>query len=78
MTEQNKYRTLAVVCGSGLIVFLYQMAGFIGKIQSWEVIWDPPQVSQMLIAIAAALASMLAALGLDVPELVKGLFGRKE
>lgn len=72
MTEQSKYRTYAVVLLAGLVTFLYQMADVIGKIQSWEILWSPPSVSQMLVACAAAMAAMGAAIGLDLPALVRG------
>ncbi len=77
MTEQSKYRTYAVVLLAGLVTFLYQMADVIGKIQSWEVMWNPPEVSQMMTAIAAALVAMGAAIGLDLPSMVRGLFKPK-
>lgn len=64
---------LAVLVLLGLTVFLYQMAGVIGKIHTWEVIWDPPTVSEMLSALVAGLVAILAGCGVDVTVIGKSL-----
>ena len=69
MTEQWTHRTLAVVVLVGLTVFLYGMADVLMKIESWEVIWNPPTVGQMAQVLAGALAAVAAALKLDVTAL---------
>lgn len=68
----DRHRTLAVVTLTGLGVFLYQIADLLQKIQSWEVIWNPPNVAQILLAVVAALVAMGASMGLDLPTLAKG------
>lgn len=55
----------------GLTAFLYQLALVIGKIQTWEVIWNPPTVADMLQAVVYGLMAVLGALGLNVPDLMR-------
>ena len=55
---------------AGLATFLYAMADVLGKIQSWEVLWNPPGVGQIAAAIAAALLAVGAALKID-PALLR-------
>jgi hypothetical protein len=68
----DKHRTLALVVLAGTGTFLYQIAGLLSKIESWEVIWNPPNVAQMLFAMVAALVAIGAALGLNVKTLFAG------
>lgn len=67
--------TLAGVVLVGSIVFLYKIAELIGKIQSWEVLWNPPTVSEMLMAVVFGLMAVAAGVGLDLPALLKGPLG---
>lgn len=69
----NTHRALATVVIAGLGVFLYQAAGVLQKIQTWEVIWNPPTVGDLLMAVVAGLAAVAAAAGLDVGNLMRGL-----
>lgn len=70
-------RTLATVMIAGLIGFLWPMYTFINKIQTFEVMWDPPGVAQLIFAIMCGLAAVAAALKLDLPEVVAGLLPRR-
>lgn len=67
-----RHRVLAIVVLGGLITFLSQIIPVISKIQSWEVIWNPPNVAQILTALVAALTAIAASLGLNLGELIKG------
>lgn len=72
MNEQNKYRTLAFVLLAGLVTFLYQMAGVVSKLQNWQALREPVNAADMMVAVAAALVAMGAALGLDLPAMIRG------
>lgn len=65
----NKDHMLATAVFAGLVVFLYRVADVIGKLQDWSVLWNPPTVAQLLIAVAAALVAVGAALKLDLTNL---------
>jgi hypothetical protein len=58
---------------TGFTVFLYELFEVIGKIQSWEVLWNPPTVSQMGMALVAGLVAILAALGVHLPAIFNPL-----
>lgn len=68
----NTHKTLALVVLAGLATFLYQLAQVLTKISDWSVIWNPPTVGQILLAIVAALVAVGAALGLDPMKILKG------
>ena len=68
----NTHKTLALVVLAGLGTFLYQLAQVLTKISDWSVIWNPPTVGQILLAIVAALVAVGAALGLDPMKILKG------
>lgn len=71
--------TLATILLIGATAALYKVAEVFQKIQTWEVIWNPPTVGDLLMAVVFGLAAVIAALGLDVPVLMKtvmpSLFG---
>lgn len=73
MERHSTQMTLAGVVLIGVTVFLYQVAQVIQKIQSWEVLWNPPTVGELLMAVVFGLMAVGAALGLDVPILVRNL-----
>ena len=68
MNEQDKNKSLAAVVLFGLATFLYQFADILIKIQTWEIIWNPPTVGHMVIALASALGAVAAAIKLDVTK----------
>lgn len=55
----------------GLTVLFYQIGNIVQKIQSWDIVWDPPTVGQMLIAVSAALGAVGAALKIDVSSFLR-------
>ena len=65
-------RSLAVVVLVGLVGFLYPLVDVLSKIQDWSVIWDPPNVSQLVFCAVCGLVAVGGALGLDIPALVQG------
>lgn len=71
-------RGLAGLLLTFLVVFLYQLGNILMKIPSWEIAWNPPTVGEMVLAIAAGLGAVGAALGLDVPNLIRSVRGSKE
>jgi len=73
MQGNGVQRTLASIVLVGVTVFLYQAAQVLEKIQSWEVMWNPPTVGQLLMAVVFGLGAVAAAMGLDLPVLAKGL-----
>jgi hypothetical protein len=67
-------RMLLTAVLAGLTVFLYLLKGILGRVNDWSVFWLPPTQGEIAGAVAAALVAITAALGLDVPTTVKGLF----
>lgn len=78
MSDKTTHSSLAIIVLIGISTFLYQMAGVLDKIQTWEVIWNPPTVAQMFLATASAIAAVLAATKLDIPLLKSLLMNRDE
>jgi hypothetical protein len=54
---------------AGIVVFLYRIADVLSKIQDWSVVWNPPTIAQILVALAAALVAVGAALKIDLNKL---------
>jgi hypothetical protein len=65
-------RGLAIIVLAGLGTFLYQLAPLLMKIQDWSILWSPPSVGEILLAIVAGMGAVAAALGLDIPALIQG------
>jgi hypothetical protein len=55
----------------GLTVFLTEMGNLLQKVQTWEVLWNPPTIGQVLLAMAGALGAVAAALKIDVARYLK-------
>lgn len=56
-----------------VIVFLYKVADVLHKVSSWDVLWNPPTVGDICVALAFALAAMALALGLNVRSFLEGV-----
>lgn len=67
-----KNKVLATAVLAGTTVFLYQLAGVVRKINDWSVIWNPPTVADLLIAVVFALIAVGAALGINLKEFLGG------
>lgn len=72
MAEQTTNRTLFVVALTGLIGFLYQLSEILLKHADWLELKQPAGVGEILFAVVCGLTAIAAAIGLDIPALVKG------
>lgn len=74
---QGTNRTLFVVALAGAIGFLYQLSEILLKHTAWLELKQPAGVGEILFAVVCGLLAVAAAMGLDMPALIRG-FTNKE
>lgn len=72
-TNHVRNYTLFGASLSAFVVFTGVMATIIWNIHTWKVIWDPPTVAQMLIALMLAGVALGAGLGVDLSPILIAL-----
>ena len=71
--ETATHSVLLTAVLGGLGAFLYCLNGLLQKIDSWEIIWNPPQTGELLMCGFWAIMAVGAAMGLNVRTLLGGL-----
>lgn len=70
----NKDQKLSLVCLGGTVVFLYQLAEILSQHTTWAEFQTPAGVGELVLCVAAGLAAVAAALGINMSN----VFGTKE
>ena len=71
-TTKVKDRTLGTVVLLGSMGFLYQLSEILLRHQDWMHFKTPAGVGEVIFALVCGLGAVAAALGLDMPSLLKG------
>lgn len=69
MTEKSWHYTAAGAVLSGLIAIGWCVAGWLSKIETSEITWNPPAQGEVLMCCVYGLIAVAAALKLDLPFL---------
>lgn len=68
-----KQNSLAIVVIAGLVGFLWPLAHWMQKIDTWENAWNPPGVGEFILCICFGLVAIAAALGMDIKKFLAGI-----
>lgn len=71
--ERGWQWTAATAVLAGTISFLWCFKGLLEKVQTSEIVWNPPTQGELVECICWGLLAVGAALKLDLPLFAKGL-----